>query len=342
MSEASPAEPELILLEEVPQGCRFHRAHWLPRDAAVGVALALLMAGAVYYGSHRLLARLPTVVWLLESAVFEFGILLGVPLWLLSKRSDCASYDARPVRRAPREFIIAIPLTFVVLLCTGAVVLTARAVLSRMGRSTESALDFWGQTSEQRLIPLIILAVFVAPVVEEVFFRGFLYNALRSVFAPWIAILLQASLFGLGHIYEPLGVVGTFVIGILLALIYEWRKTLMTNMFVHGMYNGIGMLAIAAAVMANAKGPMIGVTFQPDTTGQAVVDTVIPGSPAEQADIRPGDVIVLYNGREVTEGKQLIELVRAGKVGNEVSIEILRAEQRLTKSVVLRSRAELE
>ena len=41
-----------------------------------------------------------------------------------------------------------------------------------------------------------------------------------------------------------------------------------------------------------------------------MVDNVLPGSPAEKADIRQGDVIVKYNGRDVTDGIQLIRLVR--------------------------------
>ena len=74
------------------------------------------------------------------------------------------------------------------------------------------------------IIPLAVMAVAVAPIVEEVFFRGFLYNTLRTVCPLWLATVLQAAFFGCGHLYEPLGVVVTFAIGLLLAGIYEWAQ----------------------------------------------------------------------------------------------------------------------
>jgi S1-C subfamily serine protease len=88
--------------------------------------------------------------------------------------------------------------------------------------------------------------------------------------------------------------------------------------------------------------PMIGAGFDPEHPGQAVVKEVVPGSPAEQADIRPGDAIVKYDGREVTDDKQLTRLVRAGMVGETVSVEIVRGDRTITKRVVLRSRADVE
>ncbi len=338
----TPIEPEPIPPPEAPQGSRFRHAHWLPRDAALGVVIALLLAGTVLLGNVDILKRVHSAVLMIAGLVVELGILLALPLWLLRKRSDPIGVAPRPASRFVTEFIIAMPLACGVFFASTAAVLAARYILTRIGHPAESALDFWGQTAYGRMIPLVILAVFVAPVVEEVFFRGFLYNSLRSVFAPSLAACLQALLFSLGHLYEPLGVVATFVIGLLLAAIYEWRKTLLTGIFVHGMFNGIGMLAIAAAVMLTAKAPMIGTAFDPEHPGQVVVKEVIPGSPAEQADIRPGDVIVKYEGQEVTDDKQLTRFVREGMVGDKVSLEIVRGDRTMTKRVVLRSCADVE
>ena len=106
---------------------------------------------------------------------------------------------------------------------------------------------------ERGPIRLLLLAVAVAPLVEEIYFRGFLYNSLRAVCPAWIAVFLQALLFGLGHVDEPLGVIVTFVIGLLFAAIYEWRKTLLATVFVHGIYNLIVMGAFVAVVMANRR-----------------------------------------------------------------------------------------
>ena len=43
--------------------------------------------------------------------------------------------------------------------------------------------------------------VTIGPITEEIFFRGFLYNAVVRRFAPVIAMCLQAFLFAMTHPY---------------------------------------------------------------------------------------------------------------------------------------------
>ena len=275
-------------------------------------------------------------------AVIEFGILLALPLWLLRKRSEPPYPKSRSIGAMLKEFLIAIPTTIGVLICTAIIAFSAKVISTRLGHPAGSAFDYWEPRMERGPLRLLLLAVAVAPLVEEVYFRGFLYNSLRAICPGWIAVLLQALLFGLGHAYEPLGVIVTFVIGLLFAAIYEWRKTLLATVLVHGIYNLIVIGAIAAVVMANAYAPMIGVVFRPPANGPATVDNVLPDSPAEKADVRPGDLIVKYDGLDVNDGNQLIRLVRAGKVGDEVVLEVRRGGKRLRKHLVLRSRADVE
>jgi membrane protease YdiL (CAAX protease family) len=354
LSEVNPIEPEPIppwpasepeLPPPPPQplkGSRFRRALWLPGDAALASMLALLMAGAVFGSSQGMFEGVPKPIMFVLGGVMEFGVMLAIPLWLLRRRTDPALVGPRPRRSVIKEFLLAIPSTIAVLFSTGVVVYAVQLVLMRLGHPPESALDYWGEKSERSLVPLILLATIVAPIVEEIFFRGFLYNSLRTVFPAWLAAIGQALLFGAGHIYEPLGIFATFVIGLMLATIYEWRKTLLTPMIVHCMYNSLVMVVIATTIMANANGPIIGVGFARDDSGGAVVELVVPGGPAEKAGIQPGDVIVKYDGHDVTDSKQLTKLIRAGKVGDKVEIEVTRSDERMTMHLELRSRKEIE
>ncbi len=341
---ANPAEAEPILLPEVPQGSRFRRAHWRPRDAAVGVGITLLAAAlaVLYLIDPGPFQQIPFVILAVLNSVIELIVFLALPLYLLRKRSGPPNPKLWSVGALAKEFLIAIPLTIGVMICTAIAGYSAQYVLTKLGHPTESAPEFWGRLAELGVILVAFLAVLIAPVTEEVFFRGFLYNSLRRVCPGWIAAFAQAALFGVGHVYEPLGVFVSFVIGLLLAAVYEWRKTLLATVLVHGMYNSIAILAIATAVIANAKAPMLGVACSPNVNDRAVVDKVIPGSPAEKSDIRPGDVIIRYNRYGVTDGGQLIRLVRAGKVGDESTVEIIRGEARIRKRVALRSHADLE
>jgi serine protease Do len=60
-----------------------------------------------------------------------------------------------------------------------------------------------------------------------------------------------------------------------------------------------------------------------ETTG-ALVGDVVPGSAADKAGIRRGDVIVAFNGTTVKDSHDLPSLVAATPVGQEVTVTILR------------------
>ncbi len=60
-----------------------------------------------------------------------------------------------------------------------------------------------------------------------------------------------------------------------------------------------------------------------DETG-ALVSDLTPGSPADQAGIRRGDVIVVYDGRQIDEAPDLSYLVASTPVGKEVRVEVTR------------------
>jgi serine protease Do len=58
----------------------------------------------------------------------------------------------------------------------------------------------------------------------------------------------------------------------------------------------------------------------------AVVNMVEPGSAADKGGIRPGDVIVEYNGRAVPSTNDLIKMVTATKPGTSVPVKVMRNE----------------
>jgi serine protease Do len=67
----------------------------------------------------------------------------------------------------------------------------------------------------------------------------------------------------------------------------------------------------------------------------AIVSTVIPGGAADNAGIKPGDVITDYNGRGVQNTGELQKMVTATKPGTSVPIKVIRngKEQTLHASV---------
>lgn len=91
------------------------------------------------------------------------------------------------------------------------------------------------------VLALLVTAV-LAPLCEEIFFRGMLYRYLRVRWPVWAAVLGSAFLFGLAHFSGadrlPLLPVFAFM-GIALALVYEWTGSLGNTILLHALNNGI-------------------------------------------------------------------------------------------------------
>jgi len=84
------------------------------------------------------------------------------------------------------------------------------------------------------LMIAVVLVVVVA-FVEETIFRGYLIRRFNAATGQtWLAVFLSAVIFSIGHGYEGMaGVISIFALGLVLALIYLWRKSLVAPMTIH-------------------------------------------------------------------------------------------------------------
>lgn len=85
---------------------------------------------------------------------------------------------------------------------------------------------------------LAAFAVIVAPVVEEIIFRGLLYPALRRIRGPRFALVVTSVLFGLIHwppvVWAPLAVLGVF-----LGWLVDSTGSLLPCIVAHMAFNGL-------------------------------------------------------------------------------------------------------
>jgi hypothetical protein len=84
---------------------------------------------------------------------------------------------------------------------------------------------------------ICILAIVVAPLVEEFIFRGLIFRGLRRTTGPAIAILGSAALFALVH--PPISVIPVFGLGIAAAISFQKSGFLLAPIFTHAVYNTI-------------------------------------------------------------------------------------------------------
>ena len=96
---------------------------------------------------------------------------------------------------------------------------------------------------------LVAGSVLVAPVAEELFYRGMLFPALRKRLPLWPAMGISAVLFGLSHLQTTLeGYLLVLLIiipfGMFLAYVYERRGTLLVPILTHSIFNLVQVIEL--------------------------------------------------------------------------------------------------
>lgn len=102
----------------------------------------------------------------------------------------------------------------------------------------QSLLLFGGATSPLDWLMLAILIVVLAPVCEELFFRGVFYNLCREWVSPVSSALLSSLVFTSVH-QEPSWFLPVFVLGYGLARAYERSGSLGVSITIHAVQNGL-------------------------------------------------------------------------------------------------------
>jgi len=106
----------------------------------------------------------------------------------------------------------------------------------------------------RRPYSLLLIAAFsitLGPLMEELFFRGFLYPVLRRRFGVLTGVLVTALGFGLIHAaqygYSWLSILLIFTVGVVLAVVREAKNSVAAGFLVHAGYNGtiIALLFVA-------------------------------------------------------------------------------------------------
>jgi membrane protease YdiL (CAAX protease family) len=91
----------------------------------------------------------------------------------------------------------------------------------------------------------------VAPVLEEILFRGYLQSALMHRMKPWLAILLASSLFGIVHM-QPLAFPVLTVLGAVFGYLYYKTGSLKVNILLHVLNNGVAYILMATGLSSGA------------------------------------------------------------------------------------------
>ncbi len=104
--------------------------------------------------------------------------------------------------------------------------------------------------SKKNMTLTVIFGGIIAPLCEELYFRGLLLSFFLMFFNPWIGIAATSIVFGLAH-FDSVGVIVTGIIdGVALSLVFIFTGSLWVPVLVHIFNNSIGLVAFA---IENAK-----------------------------------------------------------------------------------------
>lgn len=198
-------------------------------QVTVGLSFTLLDPTSGTFSQHQLTLSLGNVL--------AFGlVILGATL-----RSGVGFREAYPLSAAPVRVLF---LTAVLILGT-VILLSEVDNLTRLVFPPPAALAeaFEGLLDTRaRPISSFILLVVVAPVTEELLFRGLILRGFLRNYSKRRAILLSALLFAVMHT-NPWQFISAFVAGVLLAWLLIETGSLLPCLFAHAVANGTAWLA---------------------------------------------------------------------------------------------------
>lgn len=236
-------------------------ARWL---RAAGAFLFWNAAQALFFVPARLPASpdVPVTRWYqplippLAGALLNAAVAAAFVWWFVFR--PAARYDARrrstfrirPLAPSAR------PWAAVAAVLAAVAVNAALLVLPRVARlpREEPIIQLYTRLPGGALA-VAALAVLVAPLLEEFFFRGWLQGTLERRLPPWVAILATAAVFAALHGVEAFGLVPRFALAVAAGYAAWATRSIWPSVALHSAYNASLFLGGAALPALLPKPP---------------------------------------------------------------------------------------
>lgn len=101
--------------------------------------------------------------------------------------------------------------------------------------------------NESTLLAVVtgVFVIGVAPVIEETFFRGFLFQSLRNSWGVWLAAPASGLIFSAIHV-APDKFVQLAILGTALAFVFHKARSIWPCILLHGLNNTLAFIALLA------------------------------------------------------------------------------------------------
>lgn len=190
------------------------------------------------------------------AAVVTVG-LYGVLAWSVrvAGRPIAARYGGWGVTfglRRPRAIDLAWIAAGVGMVFVGRLVIGVIAVLAAGRKVVDESQNLQVQTTSVAVyVLLFVVAVCLAPVIEETVFRGLLLRTFQRRVGFWLAAIASSVLFAAFHLYEVSTLAGaavlgavTFALGLTNCMLVWWSGRLFAGIVVHMLFNALALTVL--------------------------------------------------------------------------------------------------
>jgi uncharacterized protein len=226
---------------------------WTVGDLLLVAAVAALLGVGVLL-SFRLLASLGLTALRdlateqpLAGAMVAGGMLYGLfalAVYLVVVRRGRGSWQELGFRAPSLLVLLLTPLIFPIqLMLAGLANFVVQNIAGTFENPQIAALIDPDGFSWLNFALVFVVAAVIAPIVEELLFRGLLYQWLRARLGIAVAVVLSAAIFSVVHVI-PLLFPALFLIGIVLALAFEYGRSLWVSIALHFFQNAFAVCVI--------------------------------------------------------------------------------------------------
>jgi membrane protease YdiL (CAAX protease family) len=179
---------------------------------------------------------LQTIFAVLVYAV-TLAIVVGVPWWVRKYKTNRQELG---LTRLPSWLDLALaPAGFIIyMLATVAITSVVSQIVPGFDLNQAQETGFGNIAYRYEFVLAFITLVVLAPIAEEVLFRGYLYGKLRKYAPAWVAILLTSALFGVVHGQWNVGL-DVFALSLVLCTLREITGSVSAGIVLHMMKNAL-------------------------------------------------------------------------------------------------------
>lgn len=234
MSEDSSKSFNKILWSPIPVVLFSLVIYILPQ---IIVAIALKLLGENVF---RGMQQGGGISWNFALYVVNGLISIGLLIWYLRKCKISLSQIGFNKKNLLKIWY-ALPAFGLYFLMTTGLFALIQIVLPNINLNQDQQTSFDGASTNFEMYLAFVAFCVVAPIAEELIFRGFLYQGLRTKIRPFLAGILTSIIFGLAHLQLNVGI-DTFVLSLLLVWLAEETKSLWPSIALHSLKNFIAFL----------------------------------------------------------------------------------------------------